>query len=129
MRLRLIRSNGGLRCLKKEIFACPYHSGVDAEIEELCRRCNELNAANEKQWTSLKEVGDETKKKASSKTIMWGIGIMVVVLPAVLGVMWRGQDSLANKLSESENRITTIVCFKCCWVWCTRVLEFMVVKW
>ncbi len=91
MKLRLIRSNGGLRCLKKELVACPYHFGVDAEIEELCRRCNELNAANEKQWTSLKEVGDETKKKAFSKTIMWGIGIMVVVLPAVLGFCGGGR--------------------------------------
>jgi uncharacterized membrane protein YvbJ len=92
---------------KKEIVVCPFHSGFEAEIEELCRRCTELNAVDEKQWTSLKELGDETKKKASNKTIMWGIGIMVVVLIAVLGVMWRGQDSLAIKLSESERRITS----------------------
>lgn len=60
---------------------------------------------NQKQWEYAGEVENEAKRKASLSSIKWGVCITVVILIAVFGVMWRGQDSLASKFSESEKKI------------------------
>jgi hypothetical protein len=76
---------------------CPFHSGITENIDELCRRCDELKTSSEKQW-------DAIGSKASASSVRWGVGIGIIVLISVLGVMWAMTDRLGTKLDS----LTTI---------------------
>jgi len=72
---------------------CPLHSGICENVDELCRRCDELKINGEKQW-------DTIGSKASASSVRWGVGIGLIVLMAVLGVMWAMTDRLGGKMDS-----------------------------
>ena len=76
---------------------CPFHSGVVENIDETCRRCDELKSSEEKQW-------DAIGSKASASSIRWSVGVGLIILMAVLGVMWAMTDKLGGKIDH----LTTI---------------------
>ena len=70
---------------------CLFHSGMQAQDEELCRRCDKVEAENKEQWAAI-------GTKAGSPFLMWAFGIMIVVLLSVFGGLWRSQVGMENKI-------------------------------
>ena len=80
---------------------CPYHSGVEAQQDENCRRCTALEEQKDKLW-------DEVSKKASLSSIKWGIGIGLIILMAILGSMWGVGGKLSGKIDSMNDSLIAL---------------------
>ncbi len=82
---------------------CLFHSGMEAKDDEICRRCTALEETNREQWTAI-------NKKAGSAFLMWGFGILVVVLLGIFTGLWRSQVAIEGKIIgalNSHNEVNT----------------------
>ena len=75
---------------------CLFHSGMEAQDDEMCRRCDKVEAENKDQWTAI-------NKKAGSAFLMWGFGLLLIVLLAVFTGLWRTQVGMEVKIIGAMN--------------------------
>jgi ABC-type lipoprotein release transport system permease subunit len=63
---------------------CKFHEKIQSEVED-------LKTDKEKQWT---EIG----KRPISSVIYWILGILIVIVMAMMGGLWKGQASSTDKI-------------------------------
>lgn len=70
---------------------CPLHSGVKAELEEVCRRCNLLDESSKEKWNTI-------HKKVSTTTLIIVAIFVLGVIGSLFGLLYKGQADISHEL-------------------------------
>lgn len=103
---------------------CPYHTGMEAGQEDLCRRCDEFKTNEGKVWETLDEIktncqaarencqkgiAAEMKTKLSTGTIAAIAGITVTILCIVGALYSSGTRQRIEALEKADTAILSVI--------------------
>lgn len=109
---------------RRRQFYCPYHSGVNSELQELCRRCDEFkeeegkegNAINEirescarfregckeAQLKEAKDLADRLDKVPKTATLLSIVGVVITILSIIGGLWFNAHEKDLKSLRETD---------------------------